>query len=188
MNQISLRIFSLLLITIFICISIYNSYYDQNIIKSYVGQGVNSIIMIIIGIATIYALFNRDNYLPFLGLSHMPTSMFKDYKQDKFDKKITIEITDKNKGVKPIKVLYWASNPSAEIKTNPRDAYGNYENYGIAPIVDNKADLYVKCPGTYNVTRGKVVKITKPLPKHVHYRVIYDNGIASRIKTMNIEC
>lgn len=188
MNQIPLRIISLLLITIFIVIAIYNSYYDQNVVKSYFGQNINIVIMVIVGIAAIYALFSRDNYLPFLGLSHVPTSVFKDYKQEKFDKKITIAIKKKLKGAKPIKVVYWAANPSTEIKTNPRDAYGNYENYGVTPIIDDKAELYVKCPGSYIVTHGKVVKFAKSLPKHIHYRVVYDNGLTSRIETVQVDC
>jgi hypothetical protein len=71
--------------------------------------------------------------------------------------------------------LFWDNKP------NPQDAY---DNYGVSPIVDGKADMYIKCPASYRVSH---LGINKDLPKHIHYRVIYSNGLLSRVETMNIK-
>jgi len=184
MEHITLHIFSILIIGIFVFIAVYNSYYDKNILKTLLGSNIHMLILLIVLISTLYIVTNRDTYLPFLGITHLPTSVFKDYQQDKFDKKITINVKSKSKEIKPIKVVYWAASPSTEKKMNPKDAYGNYDNYGVSPIVNNQSTLYIKCPASYSVNHFGA---NKDLPKHVHYRIIYPNGLLSRVKTMKVE-
>lgn len=183
MNHIIINIACLLLIGIFASISVFNCYYSKNVIKDYFGDNVNTIILILVVIALFYVFSNRDTYLPFLGPTVLPTSVFKDYRQEKFDKKISVEVTNDHKMNKPIKIVYWAAGKSADEKLSPQDAYKNFENYGVSPIINNTADLYIQCPSSYIVTRFGHIK---HLPKHLHYRILYENGMLSEIKTQTI--
>jgi hypothetical protein len=185
MKQIVLQILGMLIICAFIFIAIYNSYKNKNIIETLVGNKYNTIILLAISVVALYIFMRRDSYLPFLGIAHVPTSVFKDYQQAKFDKKITIDIKSKSDEYKPVKLVYWGASPSKEKKSNPRDAYGNYDNYGVSPIVDGKATMYIKCPASYRVSH---FGIDKDLPKHIHYRVVYSNGLLSRVETITIVC
>ena len=61
-------------------------------------------------------------------------------------------------------------------------AYESYENIGVAAVVNGKATLKLKCPTEYKVQKGMI-----KLPRHVHYRLIYANGVVSEVKTVKLE-
>lgn len=141
---------------------------------------LDSILMIFALISSLYLLFQRDVYLPFLGHSVLPESLL-------LDSKLPVDPdTDVTIYGKPnTKVLYWAADPSdkstSKIKS-PKEAYNAYENSGVVFTDDDgKAILKVKCPQTYKVKEWKI------LPKHVHYRFIKD-GMISSIYTVKLNC
>ena len=81
-----------------------------------------------------------------------------------------------------VKVMYWAAHADKQqIESTPQQGYGEFENIGIAAVKEGKAIFKLNCPTQYKV--GK-----KILPKHVHYRLVYENGVVSDVKTLNLNC
>lgn len=136
-----------------------------------------SIIYVFVGVAAVLMLFDRNSFLPFLGETIVPTSI-SEYKQENTTLSIDVDAP------KAVKVQYWAANPNSETVENPWDAYEGYKNAGVANVVDNKALLQINCPANYNVRQFGIMN-TK-LPKHIHYRLIYPNGMTSQIITKRI--
>jgi len=145
---------------------------------------MSNIIFIVIGLAALYLAIKRDTYLPFLGKSAFPGPILNDYHNfDTLTKQI--KITDPD----AIKVVYWAAGEGQTVADSPEDAYtkSNFENSGVVPIetTQNKervATIYFKCPRQYKVMNG-----LKTLPRHIHYRLIYGNGLLSEVNTINID-
>ena len=63
-------------------------------------------------------------------------------------------------------VAFWAAvaDPSAK-SSSVEDAYGNFQNSGVVPVVDGQAVIRFKDPNNYNIGQKKV-------ESHVHYRWI----------------
>jgi hypothetical protein len=84
------------------------------------------------------------------------------------------------------KIIYWASNYNNDTKfifDNPIDAYGNYDNSGVAIVNNNKVVINIKCPNKYKIPSGTI------LDQHIHYRIAYPNNpILSDVKTLKINC
>lgn len=135
------------------------------------------IIYVIIGLAAVYQIFLTPSrtFLPFLDKTVMPPSLLLLSEQSDTNFKLKIHADG------AIKVMYWAANEDrGKIVNNPIDAYDDYENIGISAVKNNIAILKLKCPTAYKV-RNKV------LPKHLHYRLVYANGVISDIKTVKLE-
>ena len=52
------------------------------------------------------------------------------------------------------KIIYWASTDNKDknfVFNNPNDAYGNYENSGIAIVNNKKVSINIICPNKYKV-------------------------------------
>jgi uncharacterized membrane protein YuzA (DUF378 family) len=130
---------------------------------------------IILGIVAIYFLFRQSYYLPFLGETVLPPSAFTLYKQPDANRSLTIAV-DKNAS----KVIYWAARPEGVhgAVLDPKSAYGDFSNYGIVAVKDGQVTLEYKYPQAYQVNS------VLSLPHHVHYRLIYDTGFLSSIKTI----
>jgi len=154
--------------------------FNVNIIEKLNMPTIERLIYIIVGIAGLYMMFKRTYYLPFLGYCAIPPSVFKDYKQDNYDKEIELKIQDPY--VK--KVVYWGAMPDEDIQENelkyPKEAYGDYTNYGVSSVNDGIAYLYLQTPTNYKV---KKFGFDKKLQKHFHYRYVYDDGLISEIMT-----
>jgi len=150
------------------------------------NQTVEKIIYIIIFLSTVYVMFQRKTYLPFLDVAVVPlVKLLPESKQKNFELEIIIKAGEGQK------VIYWASNKKeerdeqkngSENVSDWQKAYGDFENSGVSIIEkDGTAKLYIKCPQKYYVKYGKII------PKHVHYRVV-NNGIIGEVKTFNLEC
>jgi uncharacterized membrane protein YuzA (DUF378 family) len=144
---------------------------------------LSRIIYIIVGIAALFLMFNRNFYLPFLGKSVVPCSfLIPDKVPDNAD--ISVQVT-----VKPnSKVIYWASETDANkelVKDDPWSAYTKFENAGVVTSDSTgKAILKVRNPTKYKVP-GLVMN--KTLDKHIHYRVCGDNySMLSQVETTYI--
>lgn len=139
---------------------------------------IKRIFLVLVGISAIYLIFapNVRIFLPFLGKTVFPPSLI--LLSEQSDTNATIVVN----AHKAIKVAYWAAHEdNNNVELNPKKAYGSYENIGVASVVKGKATLKLKCPTEYKVQNGLI-----KLPKHVHYRLIYKNGVVSEVKTAKL--
>lgn len=127
-------------------------------------------------LAILYLGLRRDTYLPFLGQTVLPPTLLKaDAVPENANSQATIELPWAKDGTK---VLYWAASPAKEVVSTPKLAYAEYSNSGIAIVKDGKATLKFVCPAKYNVGA-----FDKTLNKHVHYRIVKEDGMLGRVKT-----
>jgi uncharacterized membrane protein YuzA (DUF378 family) len=101
-------------------------------------HNVSSFIYILVGMAALILIIQRDTFLPFLGHTVMPKPM-NEYSPSGDVITKTIENLPPN-----VKVIYWASLPSDKTIDNPYDAYGEYTNQGVT-ISDANGSATVKC-------------------------------------------
>lgn len=133
---------------------------------------------IVLATALIGALWlasRRDTWLPFLGEAVIPPSVLLVSSPDYADTSAVV--------VAPAgatRVIYWAASTSANtVSPDPKTAYGKFENSGVAQVVDGKATLRFRKPGTYRVR-------WRTLRPHVHYRFVFPTGISGDIKTLEL--
>lgn len=135
----------------------------------------------LVALAAIYIGFSRDTYLPFLGETVMPCSVLKEKIPDNADLKVRIMAPHKHK------VIYWAAEPSdandkLKAVKNWKDAYGDYNNIGVAIAEeDGSALLHVRKPQPYWVPPGK------KLQPHIHYRICGEGGLLGPVRSLFIE-
>lgn len=133
-------------------------------------------VLVVALIAALSLVFRRNIYLPFLGETVYPCDNLVDKTPDSAE--LTVTVTDIPAGTK---VVYWAAEPSTSIVSNPWDAYGKYENSGVATSnASGKAVLSVRKPTGYKVPSGR------ELNPHVHYRFCQESGILSEIRTARV--
>lgn len=120
----------------------------------------------------ITSVLDRNYYLRFLNRSVFPTGLLVENKNDGQEKYTLVFPYDKN-----TKIVYWASKSGSF--SNPKDAYGEYTNAGVAMTDENGvADFYLKeAPGKY------VVPYKGQLMPHIHYRIVEKNGMLGEVKT-----
>jgi uncharacterized membrane protein YuzA (DUF378 family) len=136
------------------------------------------LIYVVVGLSALYLAIQRDTYLPFLGETVIPVSVFKEHKPVQSEKEFKI------KDSRATYLVFWASNKkNGTTVVNVKNAYGNFDNSGVSKFIDGVATISVACPQRYYVER--VFK--KRLPKHVHYRLVYPNGMLSSVRTLNVE-
>lgn len=136
------------------------------------------VFFLLVACCAIFVGFSRDSYLPFLGQAVVPCSVLQERIPDKADLKVRI--------IAPVgrKVLYWAaaSSNDKEKLLNWREAYGDYENAGVALAgEDGSALLQVRRPQSYWVPPGR------KLEPHVHYRICGDDGMMGPVRSLYIE-
>jgi len=136
---------------------------------------------ILIFVAAIVLIFNRNTYLPFLGKCAIPPSLLMNEKiPEGASKTHVLKLNDVDDGTR---VIYWAALKSNDDKIKPpTEAYGDYSNAGIAIVKNKKTLLHFNCPDKYSV--GSMV-----LNSHVHYRLMTPNDpILSSVYTIDVEC
>jgi hypothetical protein len=121
-------------------------------------------------VSTVVLALRRDTYLPFLGKAAMPLGMLQTSFPAMADTKISVRAPGATH------VIYWAAERDAP---DPYTAYAETSNGGLAAVVGGVAILKFKTPGQYSVFRGT-------LPRHVHWRAVYPNGMVSRVETTNV--
>ena len=145
---------------------------------------ISQMIAVIVLIAILYLAMNRNTYLPFLGYSAMPPSLFaSEKKPDNAHEALVLELDDDIPD--GTRVIYWGALQSKDkniIKANPFEAYGNYLNSGISVVKDKKAIIYYLCPDKYRAG-GSVID------RHIHYRLVKPNSpIISPVYTKYVKC
>lgn len=135
-------------------------------------------VYLLVGFSAILLMLNRDTYLPFLGKTVMPTSLFTPIRMADYNHVQTIKVPDS----KYTHVVYWAASPEqGEIGPDPRTAYNDFSNMGVEEIRDKVVNLYIKLPEQYKVPLKGI------LPRHIHYRFVELNGMISRVHTETIK-
>jgi hypothetical protein len=176
-NSYSFHFISMILIFI---ISIINAFFIISIDDCNLFIKFLSLILIFL---IIYMSSFKETFLNFLGNCVYPISLIPNaYFPPNTNFSIDLDMIAPN----GTKVIYWAANNKIDKKyifENPIDAYGNYENSGVAIVNNNKVIINIKCPNKYNIPSGST------LNQHIHYRIAYPNNpILSDVKTLKINC
>jgi hypothetical protein len=134
------------------------------------------VVLVVAMLAALTLAFRRDVYLPFLGETVYPCENLAEKTPDGAELTVTVTDVPANS-----KVVYWAAEPSTGIVGNPWDAYGKYENSGVATADGTgNAQLRIRKPTGYKVPSGRELK------PHVHYRFCQESGILSAIRTASL--
>jgi uncharacterized membrane protein YuzA (DUF378 family) len=154
--------------------------FKWNLVKALLGEGtIARTIYVLVGVAALAVMFDRDSYLPFLGPTVIPCSSVPDRTPPGASKTVTVSAPPGSK------VLYWAAEPEMEALKQVqtwKEAYAGYENAGVTTADTNgQAILKVRAPQAYTVPfRGR-------LPPHVHFRICESSGMLGRVKTVFLE-
>ena len=140
------------------------------------------VLYIVVGLAALLLMFNRNFYLPFLGKTILPLSLVKDNKTPD-NSTFSVKVHAKPNS----RVIYWAAEPHTTDQNNKRNvqvAYGEFKNSGITTADSNGiAILHLRKPDNYTVNKHL---ISKMLHAHVHYRYSLSDGLLSEIFTKKI--
>lgn len=128
-------------------------------------------------VGAVYLGTSRDFYMPFLGPTVVPTSVLKLGVPADATVSITIDAPPE-----ATHVMYWAATASNMPLESAAKAYSGFNNAGIVQVAAGRATMKIACPGTYRVGWGKL------LPRHVHYRYIFANGMTSAVRTAPVTC
>jgi len=137
---------------------------------------------IFIVLVAIYLMFRRETYLPFLGESVVPYSVFTE-KINPITSITANPINIKINTPNAEKVIWWAaSEDQHKVAQTPEEAYNEYENSGVSNVSkDGTVSIVFPCPTQYKIPSGRILK------KHLHYRETH-GGMLSEVKTINLDC
>jgi uncharacterized membrane protein YuzA (DUF378 family) len=148
----------------------------SNLFNKNHSEYIEQFLYMVVGLCGVILIVNRNTFLPFLGPAVFPEPLSGEVIPEAKGEMESVNITDLPPNTK---VIYWASNSSDKVVNNPVDAYGKYENQGIA-IANNKGEAVLKV----NKPTPYVVPSDRLLKAHVHYRYWTSNGMTSEIKTV----
>ena len=135
------------------------------------------ILYIIVGIGSIFFLFQRDVYLPFLGETLLPDTALVERTPQNANEQVTVKTRPGGK------VLYWAAEPNPNQGHDVpswNEAYDTYQNSGVAVAgSDGVAILRIRGP-----PQSYKVPMKGELQPHVHFRVSNGNGFFGRVQTL----
>lgn len=151
--------------------------FKLNLVELLLGKGILArLIYVLVGVAAIGMMFDRDTYLPFLGPTVLPCASVPDRTPPGASKMVTVSAPPGSK------VLYWAAEPEMEALKEINDwkaAYAGYENAGVTTADSNgQAVLKVRAPQAY------VVPFRGRLDPHIHFRICESSGMLGRVKTI----
>jgi uncharacterized membrane protein YuzA (DUF378 family) len=150
--------------------------FQINLVESLVGKTVGRGIYILVGIAALAIMFNRDTYLPFLGETVLPCTTIAERVPPGATKELRVPAPPGSK------VLYWAAEPAMEeLKQTPdwQHAYNKFENAGVTTTDSTGiAILKVRNPQPY------LVPMKGRIDPHVHFRICDGTGMLGRVKTV----
>jgi uncharacterized membrane protein YuzA (DUF378 family) len=150
-----------------------------NMVEKAVGKTLGRGIYVLVGVAAVSIMFNRDTYLPFLGETVLPCTTIPERVPPGATKEVHVPAPAGSK------ILYWAAEPAMEeLKQIPdwQQAYNKYENAGVTTTDSTGiAILKVRNPQPYKVPmKGQ-------LPPHVHFRICDGSGMLGRVKTVFVD-
>lgn len=150
--------------------------FNTNFLESVFGKTISRILYVLVGIAVLTIMFNRDTYLPFLGETVLPCTTIPERVPPGATKELHVSAPPGSK------ILYWAAEPAMEDLKQIQDwrhAYAKYENAGVTTTDSaGVAILKVRSPQPYLVPfKGRI-------EPHVHFRICDGSGMLGRIKTI----
>ena len=151
---------------------------DINLVEKVLGKTFSRVVYILVGLAAVSIMFNRDTYLPFLGETVLPCTTIPERVPPGATKELRVPAPAGSK------VLYWAAEPAMEeLKQIPtwQEAYNKFENAGVVTTDSTGiAILKVRAPQAYTVPfKGRI-------EPHVHFRICDGSGMLGRIKTVYV--
>lgn len=133
---------------------------------------VSKILYLVILVAVLNILFDRNFYLPFLGESVFPCNVLKEHVPENATTQVRVNVTPNTP------VVYWAAEPGEFADRDWNQAYAKYTNSGITKSdARGVAVMSVREPTGYNVPG-------KSLSPHVHYRECLNNNMLGEVKTL----
>lgn len=149
---------------------------NVNAVESILGKMLSRVVYVLVGLAALSIMFNRDTYLPFLGETVLPCTTIPERVPPGATKELRVPAPPGSK------VLYWAAEPALEELKQIQDwkeAYAKFENAGVVTTDSTGvAILKVRAPQAYTVPfKGRI-------EPHVHFRICDGSGMLGRIKTV----
>lgn len=139
---------------------------------------IATFIYILIGLAGLYLVFERDLYLPFLSQGIVPCRLLQISQPDNWEVRVPVEVPPN------AFVMYWAAEKRiSPVMLTAEQAYNDFTNSGVALADSNgNAVLHLRNPQSYTVSKFGLFNQT--LEPHVHYRVCgRGTGKLSEVKT-----
>lgn len=152
--------------------------FNVNLVENLLGKTLSRIVYVLVGLAAVSIMFNRDTYLPFLGDTVLPCTTIPERVPPGATKELRVPAPAGSK------ILYWAAEPALEeLKQIPdwQQAYNKFENAGVTTTDSTGiAILKVRAPQPYTVPfKGRI-------EPHVHFRICDGSGMLGRIKTVYV--
>ena len=126
------------------------------------------------GLGVVMLATDRTTYLPFLGECALPPTVFRTATPRALlqgaDQVIKIPAP---RGA--VHVVWWAAESSAAM---PTKAYGAFTNSGVVDLLPGDTQVMIALSSPVGEYMG--------LPKHVHYRGVYPNGLLGPVKTFRM--
>lgn len=152
------------------------------IVSSSAGS-ILKFVSVIMVVATLWLMLQRDTYLPFLGYAAFPMSLVPtDFAPVKANTEITVPMDGVPDGTR---MIYWGAQPASGdgAAPTPKAAYGDYANAGVATIRRNEVTIRFHCPTEYYVPMGHKLK------RHIHYRLCGGkHGLMGPVRTLWVKC
>jgi uncharacterized membrane protein YuzA (DUF378 family) len=151
----------------------------QDYLRSMLGFRMVRWIYLFVGISTLYLMFRRDVYLPFLGETVLPDGALMPKSPQGANQSVTITTRPGSK------VVYWASEPDPALGKTLKawnEAYQSYENSGVA-VADDRGQALLRFrgpPQSYKVPFGVI-------SPHVHFRVSEGNGLFGPVQILSLK-
>jgi uncharacterized membrane protein YuzA (DUF378 family) len=150
---------------------------DTNLLRMVLPLKYARWVYILVGLAAIPFLFQRDMYLPFLGEAVLPAGAMVLKTPQNANDQTTIRTRPGTK------VVYWAAEPNpnqGKDLPTPEVAYGEFENSGVV-TADTTGHAILRFRGPPQAYK---VPVHGRLEPHVHFRLEEENGFMSRVQTV----
>jgi|SRR6056300_284712 hypothetical protein len=137
-----------------------------------VTKAPHPVLLALASVSAFWMINCRTTWLPFLGPTAFPIGVLKPRLPHGHDTSVSVKAP-----ADAIAAVFWASEKPAP---NPFDAYGSYENSGVAEVINGEVLFRVRAPHPYTVGNAVMKKTVAP---HVHYRWITETGMLSGVRT-----
>jgi len=153
---------------------------DINLVRLVLPLRLARWLYIIIGLAALPLLFQRDIYLPFLGETLVPAGAMVAKTPQNANDQVTVRTRPGTK------VVYWAAEPDPNQGSDfptPEEAYGEYENSGVV-VADSSGHAILRFRGP---PQSYTVPMKGRLAPHVHFRIADKNGFLGRVQSVFVK-
>ena len=151
--------------------------FGQDLVRCFLPPRFAKCVYVLVGLAALPLIIQRDIYLPFLGETLAPGGAMAVKTPLNANDQVTIR-------TRPgAKVLYWATEPNPTQGTDllsPGVAYGEFENSGVVKA-DTSGHAILRFRGP---PQAYTVPVKGRLEPHLHFRVADDMGFLGRVQSI----